>query len=157
MLAFASSVLAQEAQDTGSDINLFVGSHLPNQIPGVTEILPVFGARYGLGTGLGKFEFGFMNTHAQGVDFTTLEASLRGEIPVGEGIVALIYGGADLNYYRPEGEFDRRSEVGLHIGAGALVHVAETFWLRGEFKLMGGPGVSLYMIAGIVFRAPELK
>jgi hypothetical protein len=156
LLAFASVAKAQEtgAAGSGSDFSVSVGSLLPNQIDGVTEILPVFGGRYAMSTGLGKLEFGGFNSHAEGVDFTTGEASLRGDFPVGDGAVGLVYAGIDLNWYAKKNSSDRQTETGFHIGTGAMLHVAETFWLRGEFKFMGGPGTSLYLLFGIAFRSP---
>jgi hypothetical protein len=152
-----STAKAQNAGADGpdsSDFSFSIGSMLPNQIVGVTEILPVFGGRYAMPTGLGKFELGGLNSHAEGVDFTTLEASLRGDIPIGDGAVGLIYAGVDFNWYSPKNISERQTETGFHIGTGAMVHVAENFWLRGEFKFMGGPGTSLYLLFGIAFRAP---
>lgn len=143
---------AQEGSAGASDFSLYVGSLLPNQIDGVTEILPVWGARYGLGTQLGTVEFGGSNTHAQGVDFTTLTVSLRGDIPVADQTLGLIYGGLDLNYYQPVNETSRQTVTGVHIGTGLMVKVVDTLWLRADLKFMGGPGTSLYLAAGLVFR-----
>ncbi len=86
-----------QSQDIGNDLSLYLGSMLPNQIDGVTEILPVFGGRYSIATQAGSVEMGLANTHAMGVDFTTAELSLRGDVPVGEGMTGIIYGGIDLN------------------------------------------------------------
>ncbi len=147
------------AQDSGGgadDISLYIGSMLPNQIDGVAEILPVFGGRYGFGTNIGTFEVGGANTHAAGVDFTTISGSLRGDIDLGDGMTGIIYAGADWNYYVPEGATERQSETGFHIGTGALMLVSNTLWLRSDLKFMGGPGTSLYLLFGILFRAPTL-
>lgn len=153
----ASPFIANAQEQTssgGNEISLHTGSLLPNQIDGVTEILPVWGARYGLGTQLGVVELGGSNVHAQGVDFTTLTASLRGDVPLADQIQGIIYGGLDFNWYRPEAESERKSVTGVHVGTGLMMHVADTFWLRSELKFMGGPGTSLYIGFGVVFRAP---
>lgn len=143
------------AQDQGGsdDVSLFIGSLLPNQIDGVTEILPVFGGRYGLGSRIGTIEFGAGNSHAEGVDFSTLSMSLRGDVPVGDGLEGLIYGGIDFNWYRPVDQTDRKSETGFHIGAGGLLMVSDSLWLRTDLKFMGGPGTSLYLLFGLLFRS----
>lgn len=138
----------------GTEIQLFVGDMLPNQIDGVTDILPIFGARYGLGTSFGTVEGGFMNSHASGVDFTTLELSLRGDVPAGDGLVGSIYAGGDFNYYTEKNSTNRQSVDGLHIGVAGQFMVSNTLWLRSDLKFMGGPGTSLYLLFGLVFRDP---
>ena len=149
------AVVPAFAQDSGSnpdEISLYLGSMLPNQIPGVTEILPVAGGRYGIGTRLGTFEFGGANSHASGIDFTTFEADLRGDFPVAEGLLGIGYGGFDYNWYSPIGSSNRQSETGFHVGVGAMMLASNTLWLRTDLKFMGGPGTSLYLLFGFVFR-----
>lgn len=154
MLSGFDLAWAQEGARYGDEIGLSLGHMLPNQIDGVTEILPVFGARYGLSTVAGVIEFAGMNIHAHGVDFTTAEVSLRGEVPVESGLSALLYAGVDLNWYAPENTSSRQTETGAHLGAGGLLHVANTLWLRGELKFMASPGTSLYLLFGLTFRGP---
>jgi hypothetical protein len=152
-LVFGStSAFAQDSVTGGNDISLYVGKMLPNQIDGVDEILPVFGGRYGLGFSFGLVEFGLANTHAEGVDFTTFETSYRYDLPLEEGLLVLVGGGLDLNYYKPEGESSRKTEVGLHVNTGAMMAISNAFWLRGDLKFMGGPGTSLSLLFGIVIR-----
>jgi opacity protein-like surface antigen len=97
-------------------------------------------------------EFGLFNSHAKGVDFSTFEASLRGSAPVSSGLEGIYYGGLDFNYYIPENETERRSTTGFHVGAGAMMQVTDSLWLRGDLKFMGGPGSSLLMLFGILFK-----
>jgi hypothetical protein len=147
-----SRALAQSA--SGSDeYSFYLGEDLPTAIDGVTEILPVFGGRYGLQTArVGTVEFGFFNTHAKGVDFTTVEASLRGSSPISPGIDGVFYGGLDFNYYRPTTDEDRTTAYGVHVGAGVVMSVTDTVSLRGDLKFMGGPGSNLYLLFGVVFK-----
>lgn len=152
MIATIGQPAFAQDQGGGDDVSLFLGSMLPNQIDGVTEILPVFGGRYGLGSRLGTIEFGLGNSHAEGVDFSTLSMSLRGDVPVGDGLEGLIYGGVDFNWYRPVEQTDRKSETGFHIGTGAMLMVSDSLWLRTDLKFMGGPGTSLYLLFGLLFR-----
>lgn len=144
---------AQASGTYGDEISLHVGSLLPNQIEGVTEILPVFGGRYGLGTSFGVVELGISNVHAQGVDFTTFTGSLKGETFLADQIHGIVYGGLDFNYYRPIDQSDRKTATGVHIGTGLMMHIASTLWLRSELKFMAGPGTSLYLGFGVVFRS----
>jgi hypothetical protein len=146
--------MAQEAGGAdGSEISLFLGSMLPNQIDGITEILPLMGGRYGFHTAnLGVVELGLTNTHAEGVDFTTLSGSLRADLPAIDQFVGIFYGGIDLNYYRPAGSENRSTDTGLHLGTGLMVHVSDTLWFRTDLKFMASPGTSLSIMAGFLFR-----
>ncbi len=147
----ASFARAQDANGR-DDFSFFVGHMLPNQIEGVTEILPVFGGRYAFAGSFGALEVGGQNSHAQGVDFTTLTVDVRGEIPVAQGISGLIYAGPVLNYYSQKNTSNRLTEYGLEVGVGAMMLVSDTLWLRGDLKFMGGPGTSLYLLFGLAFR-----
>jgi hypothetical protein len=154
-LGYSQFSLAQ-SDNTPSEINLFVGNMLPNEIQGVTDILPVFGGRYSFGTGFGGVELGGMNTHAFGTDFTTLEASLKGNMTLSQGLEGVFYGGGDFNYYSEKNQTNRQIAYGLHAGGGAMMLVSDTLWLRGELKFMAGPGTSLYLLFGLVFRSNGL-
>ena len=126
---------------------------LPNQIEGVTEILPVFGGRYGFSVGtFTQVEFGLSNTHAEGVDFTTLSTSYRADLPAVDHFFGFIYGGIDLNFYRPVNASDRKFDPGFHVGAGLMMHVSGTLWLRSDLKFMAEPGTSLQFLFGFVLR-----
>lgn len=138
----------------GDEVSIYLGSMLPNQIEGVTEILPVFGGRYGMSTAsVGVFEVGLSNSHAEGVDFTTLSGSLRADLPSIDQFVGTVYGGIDVNYYRPVNSTERRTETGLHVGTGLLVHISDTLWLRSDLKFSVSPGTSLSILFGFVFRS----
>lgn len=141
-----------QSNESSNDFSGFIGYMLPNQIDNVTEILPLFGARYAFGLPMGAIEAEFENSHSQGVDWTSFGLSLRGEIPVAPGLSGLIYGGPDLHYYAPNGTLDRRTEYGVHFGAAGLVLVKDSLWLRSDLKFMGNPGTALYLLFGIMLR-----
>jgi hypothetical protein len=148
-----SLALAQDSGGGSNDFRLFVGHILPNQIEGISEIMPVFGGSYTMISGSGGgFELGGSNVHAEGVDFTTLSGSLVGELAPAPDLAARLYLGVDLNYYRPLNESARKTETGVHFGTAALMHVTNTLWLRADLKMMGGPGTSLWILFGLVFR-----
>ncbi|MES2856075.1 MAG: hypothetical protein V4692_09440 [Bdellovibrionota bacterium] len=146
------SAFAQSGAAGGSEINVYMGTMLPNQIDGVDEILPVFGGRYSFDTNIGMIELGGTNSHARGIDFTTIEANLRHDVPIDEGVIGLIGGGLDFNWYIPKNESSRKAETGFNITAGGMMSVSQTFWLRTDLKFMGGPGTSLTLLFGFVFR-----
>ena len=151
---WTSRVVAQESGTAdGSEVSLYLGSMLPNQIDGITEILPIFGGRYGIKTtNLGMLEFSFSNIHAEGVDFTTLSATLRADLPAIDQFVGIFYGGVDFNYYRPATASDRTTDTGLHIGTGLMMHTTDTLWFRTDLKFMASPGTSLSILFGVVLK-----
>jgi hypothetical protein len=153
MLPNQALAQSQGGASGGDEISLFLGSMLPNQIDGVTEVLPVFGGRYGLRTGsTGMAEFGLSNVHAEGVDFTTLSASLRADLPAMDDFFGIIYGGIDEHFYRPVGSDSRKTETGLHVGGGVMMHASDTLWFRTDLKFQAQPGTSLLFLFGFVFR-----
>jgi len=153
VLTLLSPLTWAESTSGSDEIGFYLGNMLPSSIENVSEILPVFGGRYGIQTArVGIAELGLFNSHANGVDFTTFETSLRGSMPAGTGMDVLYFGGLDFNYYRPEGEESRKTQTGFHVGAGAMMQITDTLWLRGDLKFMGGPGQSLYLLFGIVFK-----
>ena len=152
VLVVACSDGAQAQGDVGSDFSMFLGYMLPNQIDGVTEILPIFGGRYAFGLPAGAVEISGENSHAQGIDWTSFGLSLRGEIPVATGVTGLIYAGPSLHYYAPVNDTARRSDYGFHFGIGGLMLVTDSLWLRSDLKFMGNPGTSLYLMFGLMFR-----
>ncbi len=149
------SVAGAQSQASGSnEIGLYIGEMLPSGIDHVGEILPVVGGRYGFALGKGSIiDLGAFNSHASGIDFTTGELSFRLSEALGQGLEGLFYAGPDFNYYKPDNQSDRKSDFGFHAGAGAMMSVTDSLWLRGDLKLMGGPGTSLYLLFGIVFRS----
>ena len=152
-ILFAGSHATAQAEGSGSEISLFLGSMLPNQIDGVTEILPVFGGRYGYRTSsVAVLEFAATNTHAEGVDFTTLSGTIRADLPSIDQFVGFLSAGVDLHYYSPVGASERRAETGVHVGTGLLMHVGDTLWLRTDLKFMAQPGTALQVLFGLVFR-----
>lgn len=152
LISWAPSAHAQD-QGGGSEYSLFLGTMLPNQIEGVTEILPVFGGRYGTRTStFTTAEFGLSNIHAEGIDFTTFSASLRADLPAVDSFFGFVYGGLDLNYYRPIRKTERKFDPGFHVGAGMMMHIGGTLWLRSDLKFMAEPGTSLQILFGLVFR-----
>jgi hypothetical protein len=151
-LSLSGRAFAQSDGAQGGDVSVFVGSFLPNQIEGVTEILPLFGGRVAFDSQAGAIEIGLANSHAYGVDFTILEMSLRGEFPLGEGMSGLAYAGGDLSWFIPIEETSRKTDTGLHFGGGAMMEISEGLWFRSEMKFMGSPGTSLSLLFGFVFR-----
>ena len=153
LLIFVGQTAVADEAGGGDDFSFFLGEMLPNQIDGVRDILPVFGGRYAFGlSGPGAIEVGLQNSHAQGVDFTTLNLDFRAVFPAAPGISAAIYLGPALNYYSEKDSSNRLTATGIEFGVAGLMSVGDVLQLRADLKFMGGPGTSLYLLFGVVFR-----
>ena len=152
--AFAFLATTARADDSGSDeFSGHLGYLLPNQIDGVTEILPVFGLRYAYPAAPAvSIEGGAENSHASGVDYTTLTLDLRGELEPMQHFLALFYGGVNFHWYAPVGKSDRQTDWGGNLGGGLMMKVTDTVWLRGDLRFDANPGTALYFGFGIAFR-----
>ncbi len=144
-----------QTSNFGTEFNLQTGPTLPDQIQGVTEILPTWGFFYKIPMAGAGLEFGLLDSHANGVDFTTLPIRGRFDIPIDSGFSALLFVGPEVNYYSEAGSSNRLTVVGFHAGAGAMYHIVETLWLRVDMKYSVNPGDSLYFGFGFSFRSAE--
>jgi len=120
------------AQSEGgqTDFSLFGGYLLPSQIQNVTDILPLFGARYAF-------------------NFTSVALELEAENAHAEGV---FYAGPDAIWYIPNGDTTRLLDLGFHAGVAGVAQVKDSLWLRADLKFVGNPGASLYILAGLMFR-----
>ena len=143
--------LAQSESKTGTELTVFVGELLPHQISGLSDMLPVFGGRYGLPFSFGTVEAEFSNSHSFGVDWTNFALSLTGQSTLFPDGSALYFGGVDTSLYRSLGDQNRQLAVGFHVGGGVILKVVRSFWLRTDAKLMSGPGVTLMVDVGISY------
>lgn len=138
----------------GPEINGHIGTLLPNQIEGVTEILPCWGLRYSHPIGGAIAEASYRNSHAKGVDFDLMSLGLRLDMNTIDGFTNVFYGGYDMSSYIPEGQTQRTWKGGGHLGSGLMMHVASSFWLRTDLSFHVRPGTSLYLGLGFVIRTP---
>jgi hypothetical protein len=152
---FARSVSAQAPADDGSkalyEMGFELGNLLPNQIPGVTEILGLGGVRGGFRIAPQTYaEAGILMGDGHGVEWKDAHIDARMDIPV-ENLVGLAYIGADTVYYRGA---DANTHVifGGHAGGGVQAQLSGNLWFRGEMKFSFNPGTSLYVGGGFEFR-----
>jgi len=152
---FASDLLAQEAEGGGSgsrsEISFHLGSLLPNQIEGVTEIQPFVGGRYAYSLGGSQLEFDLSNSRGNGVDYAIFALSLRGEMQPVPDLTTLFYVGPDVHYYRGLNRSSRKTEFGFHFGTGLMLHLSGPTSLRADMKFNMNPGTALYIGFGLVF------
>ncbi len=154
LAAPGASAQSDDAAAWGHEFGLHVGSLLPNQIEGVSEIMPIVGFRYAGSLSYGALEGGVVNSHAHGADVSVFSLSYRGELAPMPDLATLFYAGPDLHYYRPTGQSGRRSETGFHVGSGMMLLLGGPLWFRADMKFNMNPGTALFIGVGIAVRAP---
>jgi hypothetical protein len=145
----------QAATAPGADAQYEGGFHLgnllPNQIPGLTEIIGLGGARvaYRLAP-LTYAEAGLIMGNGEGAEWKNTTLDIRMDIPV-ENLVGIATIGGDMVYYKGAGH-STRMIFGGHAGAGIMMPISGFAWFRSDMKFSISPGTSLYIGFGLVFR-----
>jgi hypothetical protein len=163
---FTFSLWAQPAPQQGDDpdqatnapgadalyeVGFHLGSLLPNQVNGVSEIMGLGGLRVGMRMSpLSYFETGFITGNGSGQEWKNLHADFRMDIPV-ETLVGLAYVGADTVYFKGPGH-STQLVFGGHAGGGVQMHLTGVTWFRTDMKFGFSPGTSLYIGFGLVWR-----
>jgi len=136
-----------------SEFGLSSGKILPNQIPGMTEIIGLGGFRFGYRVAPRVFiEGGASTGNGEGVRYKNGFLSLRADIPV-ETIVGTVFAGGDVIHYEGVGR-EVKTFGGGHVGGGVLALLGGTVWFRSNMKFVVNPGTSMYIDFGLTFRFP---
>ncbi|PIU00081.1 MAG: hypothetical protein COT74_06945 [Bdellovibrionales bacterium CG10_big_fil_rev_8_21_14_0_10_45_34] len=139
----------QSKSRDSSYINLHLGPTLPNQIDGVTEILPSWGARYGFPIFSGYLlESGAIISRGKGTHAYDFHTSIRSDMDINGYLMAIMYLGADFHYYAPP-HSDFHSAFGGHVGIGITAPIIDSIWIRSDMKFNINPGTSLYIGFGL--------
>jgi len=138
------------AQDGGSggltnELGVFIGRVLPNGVDGAPEIFSLSGLRYSRAFSPASnsfWEVGGTFGDSRGVEWTSLFASLRMDIPI-ETFVALAYLGGDFTRYSSVDQ-PQTDEGGAHLGGGLMSNLGGATWWRFDMKLTSKPGTTLF-------------
>lgn len=162
LLCLGSPIFAQEQQGQeeeekegksfGAIYGLHVGPLLPNQIRGMTEIMPVWGARYAIPIRKGHLEIGAANAQSYGTSYYNGSASYRGDFNL-DDMYALAYAGLDVHYWNPPSE-PYNMIFGFHAGGGFAANLGDLLWFRTDMKFNVNPGTALYIGFGLEWRQP---
>jgi len=130
---------------------LMIGSLLPNQINGITEIMGLGGVRGGVRIApAGWWEFNLNMGNGSGQEWRDASTDIRMDIPV-ENLVAIAFLGLDVVQYQGQGA----SEVidfGGHVGGGIQANIGGDIWLRTDMKFQFNPGTSLMIGLSVMWR-----
>lgn len=147
----ADEASTQPGSDAPFEIGFHLGDLLPNQIPGITEIMGIGGLRTGIRLSpQSYFEGGFIAGNGSGQQWKNIHADIRMDIPV-QNLVGLAYVGADSNYFKGAGHATSLV-FGGHVGGGIQAHLSGSAWFRTDMKFSFNPGTSLYFGFGLVWR-----
>lgn len=154
IIGFSPNASAQ-VDETGADVSYEFGGHLgsllPNQISGLSEIMGLGGLRAGYRLGpMGFVEAGALTGKGNGAEITNTHISFRMEVPI-ENIVGTAFIGPDLTYYKGAGQ-SGKFYGGGHAGGGILALLGGSLWFRSDMKFTVNPGTSLYIGFGFMFR-----
>lgn len=157
LFIFSPKLWAQTQEDDkdkklGSVYGVHVGPLLPNQIPGMTEIMPTWGVRYAFPVRKGLIELGAANARAKGVIYYNGSLSMRGDFSL-DDLNGVAYAGFDTHYYAPPSS-TFKMYFGAHAGGGFAMHLGDLLWFRTDMKFNVNPGTALYIGFGFEWRAP---
>ncbi len=128
------------------------GYLLPQSIVGVRENYPLVGTWFSHPTAYGSFEYNLSTINSAGVSLYDLSLSLRIDFRVFDIFEGYLRLGAQGVHYRPEGSSDFATSYGSHLGFGNYIQFAGPYWGRVDFKFGFGPGNTMIITTGVVYR-----
>lgn len=159
MIALFSFSAMGQAQDEntkglgGGDFEgaLIIGSLLPNQISGVTEIMGLGGLRMGTRIApAGWLEGSLLMGNGDGQSWRNGNVDVRMDIPV-ENLVAIAFIGLDIVQYEGPGQ-SSTIDFGGDVGGGIQANVGGDIWIRTDMKFQFNPGTSLMIGLSFMWR-----
>jgi opacity protein-like surface antigen len=126
------------------------GSFLPSRIKGVTEIVPAWGLRASRGLSSGAVELNSFTGRSEGVSYSSAGLNYRLDL-VNPVLSSFLTVGLHVDQYQP---LTGKSQTGggWNWGAGVQAPIVDPIWFRADFDYRFGPGTSLYVSAGLVYR-----
>lgn len=134
------------------EYSLMGGWALPDQVPGLDEILPTWGVKWGFGVApQGMVHLGYFNALAKGVSSHTLDVEFRYS-SFSEGVGGYVSAGAGVMHYSSAVFEKSRQEVSALMGSGFLFQVSSEVWFQSEMKFRVDPGVQMLLLFGFAMR-----
>ncbi|MCB0378598.1 MAG: hypothetical protein KDD33_08910 [Bdellovibrionales bacterium] len=141
------------------DIGVKAGSFLPYDIPGVRDLLPMWGIKFGHPISKGLiFEYDFDFAHAKEVSYNLGYFSIRHNFMIGKVIPLHFLFGADVHHYKRKPtslthtEFPWKVTTGWHAGVGGETQIYADLIGRMDFRMGFGPGRQLSILFSLILR-----
>lgn len=152
-----SEEIINYADSTYFELGGQLGSLLPFGVGGVKETYPLTGFLFSHPTPYGNLEYLFNAAQAKGVTWQEALLSLRIDFNVYDFFSGYFRLGAQATrFQRASTEdgtaFDFVTRFGSHFGFGSYLQMAGPYWGRVDFKFGFGPGNTLNVTAGLVYR-----
>jgi hypothetical protein len=153
-----NSTLNPQFAAASREISFGCGVFLPNNVPGVTEVMDLCGGRYAFQVGQGSMleaELFTGNGSGQSYDFGAF--NYRGDMSL-DDLVASFYIGPVMHYVtgHPAAGTTTPGTTSIYFGADAGTAVWFSFSslvsLRGDLQINVNPGVELFLGMSLVFR-----
>lgn len=150
------SRFAMERKEAG----FFCGPFLPNQIPGISELMPLCGARVGLKVNENTWmEPSFLSGSGHAQQYRIASLGFRTDMAY-DDIIASLYAGPSIHFAtQPLVDAAGNSigdqtniYIGGHLGGSLWAKINDVFYFRSDMSFYLSPGTSLYIGFGVVFR-----
>ncbi|MCB0356107.1 MAG: hypothetical protein KDD40_03825 [Bdellovibrionales bacterium] len=129
-----------------------MGSLIPAGISGVRDNYPLIATWFSHPTHYGDIEYNFSAAQAKGVTWQEGDLTLRVSFNIYDffsGYFSL--GGHGVRYQKVDAS-DFQTSFGSHFGFGNYIQLAGPYWSRVDFKFGFGPGNTLAITAGLIYR-----
>lgn len=147
------SVFGQEGEDLSPpmEVGLLVGRLLPNQIDGIDEVMSLSGLHFAYRLSPMVYAQSFVHAgKGEGQSWKSLGLSVRMDQTLEEFLVSF-YGGAQSTL--SSGPSSSEKNVwGAFLGGSLLAGTGGPTWLKLDMNFGFGPGTSLFISLGLLFR-----
>ena len=142
----------------GREASFVCGNFLPNQIEGITELMPLCGGRYGMRLSPKTFlEPQILAGAARAQRYILGSVSFRTDVQF-DDLIGSIYAGGDIHYATsPIFDVDPPSETtklyfGAHVGGAIWAELADNLFFRTDLQFGLNPGTWLFIGFSFVLR-----
>ncbi len=141
------------ASDQGVQEYAVVGGWvLPDQVPGMEDILPTWGVRAGWGVGPRTLlSISYLNSLAEGISSHQANVEARYST-FADGVIGYLSVGASMLHYKSYLMEPAQQELGVLMGTGFMFQVSEMVWLQSQMHFRLEPGVQLNLLLGLAVR-----
>jgi hypothetical protein len=133
------------------EVGMHLGTLLPNQIGGVSEIMSLGGIRGGVRIAQqGWWESGLITGNGEGQTWRNIHTDIRMDIPY-ENLVGIAGVGLDIIQFSGPST-SSTLDFGGHVNLGVQANLGGSIWFRTDMKFGFSPGTSLYIGFGLTYR-----
>jgi hypothetical protein len=148
-LIFGTLAHAQSEAGSSDYVGFQLGTLLPSQVPGVTEILPTAQLSYGIPESFGWAEAAITDANAKGTSWCEVSAGIRSNVPM-QSLYGILFIGLDFQIYQPP-QGSPNFYPGGYVGGGFGTALTQALHIRTELKFNINPGIAMYFGFGLEY------